>query len=168
MASKRRVAWCDFLMAFTVADAGIQLENLLENAPASDNLTVTRIIGDFMALPLPSSELESIIAVDVGIGVVNAEAFDLLTGVGMPNPTVEDSTPPRGWLYVARQPVYLSVPGGGTPGGLGLVPAHFKFDIRGQRKVDKGVLFMWMEQNVSTGSSQSIRVIGRTRVLFKT
>ncbi len=168
MVSKRRVAWCDFLMGFTLADAAVQLDNLLVNAPASDTITVTRIIGDFLVMPSPTSESEALLGVDCGIGVINKEAFDLGTGVGIPNPTVEDSTPPRGWLYAARQPMFLSIPGGATAGGYGLIPAHFKFDLRGQRKVDKGVLYMWLEQNDFAGTPQTLQVQGRIRVLFKT
>jgi len=168
MASKRHVAWCDFLMAFTMADAAIRLDNLLINAPASDTLTVTRIIGDFMVFPEATSEVEGTYAVDCGIGVVNSEAFDLGSGVGISNPTVEDSTPPRGWLYAGRQPVFLSIPGGGTAGGHGMLAGHFKFDLRGQRKVDKGVLYMWLEQNDNSGTPQTLRCIGRIRTLFKT
>ncbi len=168
MVSRRRVAWCDFLMDFSIADAAVNLDNLLVNAPVSDTLTVTRIIGDFWCMAAPTSELEGISNVDCGIGVINEEAFDLGTGVGIPNPTVEDSTPPRGWLYASRQPMFLSIPGGGTAGGHGMLPAHFKFDLRGQRKVDKGVLYMWIEQNLSAGSAQSLVVSGRVRTLFKT
>lgn len=168
MVSRRRVAWCDFLLDFGIADAAVRLDDLLVNAPVSDTITVTRIIGDFWGLPAPTSENESLLTMDVGIGVINREAFDLGTGVGIPNPTAEDSTPPRGWLYAARQPVFLSIPGGATAGGHGMVAAHFKFDLRGQRKVDKGVLFMWMEQNFFEGGAQTVNVNGRIRVLFKT
>ena len=164
--SRRPVAWCDFLMNFTSVATTVNLDNLLVNQPASDTITVTRILGDFIALPSPTQEVESAVTVDVGIGVINKEAFDLGTGVGIPNPTVEDSYPPRGWLYVARKPVMLTVPGGGSPAGIFVQPAHFKFDLRGQRKVDKGVLFMWIEQNNDI-ASMTLRFNGRIRVLSK-
>ncbi len=102
MVSKRRVAWCDFLMSFPLADAAVRLDDLLVNAPESDTLTVTRIIGDFVVFSGALDENEQSANVDCGIGVINQEAFDLGTGVGIPNPTVEDSTPPRGWLYASR------------------------------------------------------------------
>ena len=44
---------------------------------------------------------------------------------------------------------------------------HFKFDLRGQRKIDKGVLYMWIESNTDEGSGTPIAV-GRIRTLFKT
>ena len=168
MVSRRRVAWCDFLMGFSLADAVVQLDNLLSNAPVSDTLTVTRIIGDFKASMSPSSEAESLLMVDCGIGVINQEAFDLGTGVGIPNPTVEDSTPPRGWLYAHREMVLQTIPSGATPAAMWRETGHFKFDLRGQRKVDKGVLYMWIEQNDLLGSTATLSFVGRIRVLFKT
>jgi len=168
MVSRRRVAWCDFLMDLTLADAAVQLDNLLVNAPASDTITVTRILGDFTCVVPAANEVETTMFVDCGIGVINTEAFDLGTGVGIPNPTVEDSTPPRGWLYANRLWAQQALPFGASPTGVSRKHAHFKFDLRGQRKVDKGVLFMWLEQNVTDQSAVSLLVLGRIRVLFKT
>ncbi len=155
-------------MDFPLADGVVRLDNLLVNAPVSDTLTVTRIIGDFKATFAAADEDEARLAVDCGIGVINQEAFDLGTGVGIPNPTVEDSTPPRGWLYAARQMVLQALPPGATPAAMWRETAHFHFDLRGQRKVDKGVLYMWLEQNVSSGAGQTLSVVGRIRTLFKT
>jgi len=168
MVSRRRVAWCDTLLQTGILDAAILLENLLVNAPASDTMTVTRIIGDFTVEVPALSEVEIGSSVDVGIGVINTEAFDLGTGVGIPNPTVEDSTPPRGWLYAMRHTVKQSLPTGGTPTAMWRERAHFQFDLRGQRKIDKGVLYMWVEQNAFEGTGMSLSVVGRIRTLFKT
>ncbi len=169
MVSRRRVAWCDFLMQFTTVDGAVRLDDLLTNAPISDTITVTRILGDFTVSVGVLSQVEIGTAVDIGIGVINQEAFDLGTGVGIPNPTVEDSTPPRGWLYVSRQMVSQSVPEDtGTPFAMVRRDAHFKFDLRGQRKVDKGVLFMWAEHNFFAGGTTTLFTTGRIRVLFKT
>ena len=163
----RPINWCDFLLDVNMTGGQVELDDLLVNAPAVDTITVTRIIGDFVVMPGPTQESEAILTFDVGIGVINKEAFDLGTGVGIPNPTVEDSYPPRGWLYAARKPVFLSIPGGATPGGHGMIAPEFKFDLRGQRKVDKGVLFMWMEQNLTEGSNITVTVVGCVRVLYK-
>ena len=168
MVSRRRVAWCDFLMNFAMSNGEVVLDNLLANAPVSDTLTVVRILGDFKCALSAVSEVETFQSVDVGIGVINQEAFDLGTGVGIPNPTVEDSTPPRGWLYAHCDLTSQSLPTGGTPVTMWRETAHFKFDLRGQRKIDKGVLFMWSEANVIAGSNSSLTAIGRIRVLFKT
>ena len=168
MVSRRRVAWCDFLMDFTMADGAVRLDNLLVNAPVSDTITVTRIIGEFRVVMAASSEVEALASVDCGIGVINQEAFDLGTGVGIPNPTVEDSTPPRGWLYANRKLIQQSLPTGGTPTAMWRESAHFMFDLRGQRKVDKGVLYMWLEQNQVAQNAATMNVLGRIRTLFKT
>ena len=168
MVSRRRVNWCDFRMDFSLVAGAVQLDNLLVNAPVSETLTITRIIGDFKVYQPPTTEVENLSIIDCGIGVINDEAFILGTGVGIPNPTVEDSYPPRGWLYVGTDSTWQQLPGGGSPTGISSLPGHFKFDIRGQRKVDKGVLFMWIEQNLVLGSASTLRFLGRIRVLFKT
>jgi len=162
------MAWCDFLLAFTALDGQVNLDNLLVNAPDSDTMTVTRIIGDFKVMYSSSDENEGIHTVDCGIGVVNKEAFGLTTGVGVPNPTIEEAAPPRGWLYAHREAVSQTIPSGGTPAAMWRQEAHFKFDLRGQRKVDKGVLFMWLEHNDFTGTTATLTYIGRIRTLFKT
>jgi len=165
--ASRPVSWCDFLMNFNMVDGAVTLDNLLVNAPSNDTRTITRLIGDFKVVLSAVSEVETQQVVDVGIGVINKEAFDLGTGVGVPNPTVEDSYPPRGWLYVARDTVLQALPTGGTVTAMWRETPHFKFDIRGQRKVDKGVLFMWSEANVTAGSTSTPNAIGRVRVLYK-
>ena len=151
-----------------MADAAIRLDDLLVNAPVSDTITVTRIIGDFKIMVPATNEVEVGTHVDCGIGVINKEAFDLGTGVGVPNPTVEDSTPPRGWLYANRKFVLQSLPTGGTPTAMWRETAHFDFDLRGQRKVDKGILYMWLEQNKVSGVATTLQASGRIRILFKT
>ena len=129
--ASRRVAWCDFLLDFELTLSTPVLSDLLAAAPQFDTGTVTRIIGDFSVMIKTITEAEGSAKVDVGIGVVNKEAFDLGTGVGVANPTVEDSTPPRGWLYVLRQVVAQAVPTGAGITAMWRETAHFKFDIRG-------------------------------------
>ena len=168
MASNRRRTWADFLISDTLADGVVNLDNLLVNAPTVDTLTVVRLVGDFVCTLSSTSEIETLQTVDVGIGVINSEAMDLGTGVGVPNPTVEDSYPPRGWLYVARLPVLQALPTGATPTAMWRETAHFQFDLGAMRKIDKGVLFMWREANVIQGSAMSLNCIGRVRALCLT
>ena len=100
----RRCSWADqrFTVAALVAGT-FQAFNLLDNAPVSDTLTVTRIIGDFRVMYSPNSTVvDSLSVVDIGIGVGSAHA---VSAGEMPDPTVDSDYPPRGWLYVATQAV---------------------------------------------------------------
>ncbi len=164
MASTRRRAWSDTRLDVTLVAAADQRFDLLADAPIADSLTVVRIVGDFWAMYDPSTTVaDSLSIVDVAIGVAAADAFAANV---IPDPTLTAEYPPRGWLYVNTQPVKQILD---AAGGVAIVDtsAHFKFDIRSMRKIDKGVLFLSVEQNnVITGGV--MRVIGRIRALALT
>jgi len=126
-------------------------------------MTVTRIIGEIrLFYTVNITVTDSLSIVDCGIGVSSVEAFNA-GGAALPEPTVETEYPPRGWLYVASQPVYEKV----ATEGIALRDAVFKFDLRGMRKVDKGILFLTLKQeNITIGGS--MQVVGRVRTLCKT
>ncbi len=108
-----------------------------------------------------STIVDSLSIVDVGIGVTAVDAF--LTAGAVPNPSGSDNYPPRGWLYVATQPVAQQAESAGVLNSV----ARFQFDLGAMRKIDKGVLFLTIIQNnILVGGS--MRVIGRTRVLCLT
>jgi len=161
MASRRR-AWADQRIAIAaLTDGSPSKLDLLANAPASDTRTVVRLIGDLTFMYSPNSTIvDSLSIVDVGIGVASAEAF-AVGGNALPNPGgIADQDPARGWLYAATKPVFQQAESTGVINAI----AHFTFDLRAMRKVDKGVLYMIMEQNdILVGGS--MRVIGRVRSL---
>ena len=166
MASSRRRSWADQRFAGTALTAGsIKLTDLLENAPTSDTLTVVRIIGDLTVQYLVSTTVgDSLSIVDVGIGVVAASAFGVAGAV--PTPVSETEIPPRGWLYVSSQPVSQTLDGAG---GVSIVNerARFQFDIRAMRKIDKGILYIAIEQNnITIGGA--MQMTGRVRSLCLT
>ena len=137
-------------------------EDLLAGLSAADTKTITRLLIDvWVHFPVTNSFQDRANALDVGIGVVSQEAFDLET---LPDPDAVGDYPQMGWIYVATQPVLKYVEGT----GIGVViPAHFKADIRGQRKVDRGVLFMLL-QNIGVNGNDSVDIWGRVRALCLT
>lgn len=167
MASDRRRAWTDRRIVGVSLVAGTHFtRDLLFNAPTSDTQTVERIIGHIEVYYLTAAvpeDSESI--VDMGIGVSSIEAFEVAAAAGLPSPADETEYPPRGWLYVQSKGVRQVVSTSGD--GLIDVGATFDFDLRGKRKVDKGVLFLSMIQaNIATGGA--MQVVGRVRVLCLT
>ena len=164
MPTSRNRAWADKIFNIaTLVAATKQDFDLLEDAPTVDTLTVVRIVGSLTFMYSPNSTItDSLSIVHMGIGVSSAEA--LATGGGaLPNPSVQDDYPPRGWLFVDTKPVSQQAESTGVINE----PVTFNFDLRAMRKVDKGRLFLSMVQdNVLVGGS--MRVLGRTRVLCLT
>ena len=106
---------------------------------------------------------DSLSTVDVGIGVSSVEAFAVASAAGLPDITDVTNFPPRGWLYAATKPVSQILD---AAGGVSIVDvkAEFDFDLRAMRKIDKGVLFLLMEQNnITVGGA--MQVTGRIRTL---
>ncbi len=152
-------SWGDRKLAIASLVAGVRQDfDLLQGVPKSDTITVARIIGDLTFMYSPNSTVvDSLSQVDVGIGVSSLQAFNT-GGAALPDPSQEDEYPPRGWLYAATQPVFTQA----ESVGVIVSVARFVFDLGAMRKLDKGVLYLTMEQNnILVGAS--MRVVGRVR-----
>ena len=166
MVSRNR-AWADSRVSGTLLTSGTPLlTDLLVGAPTVDTLTAVRIVGGLTVYQDASSENEGRGYCDVGIGVSSREAFTV-GATALPDPTQGDEYPPRGWLYAATKPLTLMLPTGGTPTAMWQIPAVFEFDLRAMRKIDKGVLFMWVEEATVSGTLVTY-ITGRVRVLCLT
>ena len=164
MVSRRGRSWADTLFNLTVVSAAAQSNNdLLANAPTSDTLTVVRIIGDLWwissSLTVQSTGAERL---DVGIGVTSTEAF----GVNAtPDVNTDSEYPPRGWLYISST-MFVHDRTAAEPGIE--IPSRLAFDIRAQRRIDKGKLYMAVSSNNVVGSSVTGKLVGRVRALCLT
>jgi len=163
--TQRNRAWADTILDGDALVAATPFErDLLANAPTVDTLTAVRIVGDITCLyTVNVTVTDSLSRVDVGIGVTSAEAL-VAGGAALPNPSITAGQyPPRGWLYVATQPVVQQAESTGIISHM----ARFVFDIRSMRKIDKGKLFLTVEQNnITVGGS--MQMVGRVRVLCLT
>ena len=161
---RRRRAWADQRFASQVIASGSQVVfDLLANAPTIDTMTVARIIGYLQVEQDPSGDNEGSQSIDVGIGVSSVEAFTI-GPTALPDPFSETEYPPRGWLYVASKQASLRlVSGGGTP-----TPAIFEFDLGAMRKIDKGVLFLYVRNTASLGTAFTVHLSGRVRSMCLT
>jgi len=163
--TRRRRAWADLRFGTqTLASGATRKDDILSGLSPTETKTVSRILIDVHYYYLESNENECSNVVDLAIGVVSKEAFDLET---LPDPDNSSDYPQQGWVYVATQPVQQSLPTGGTPVTMWRLGAHFKADVRGQRKVDRGVLFL-LAQNLSINNGQTVRITGRVRALCLT
>jgi len=159
---RRRRAWADTRFAgATIAASATIKSDLLAGLAATETKTVSRIIGDVSFFRLvAAAETDFASSVDVAIGVVSKEAFDLET---LPDPDATSDYPQQGWMYVSTQPVWQIA----AADGLVSTAARFAFDIRGQRKVDRGVLFMTF-LNISITNGPTLTIVGRVRALCLT
>lgn len=164
MTMRRRRAWSDqrVLGTLLAASGTIKLD-LLANLGATETKTATRVIMDLHAYPPVTNALnvDRSNLVDVAIGVVSAEAF---TAETLPDPDAAGDYPQAGWLYVASKPVLKYADSGGP---LVIVGAQFTVDLRAQRKVDRGVLFLTV-LNIGVNGSDAVEVWGRVRTLCLT
>jgi len=162
MVMRRRRAWADTRKAgVLIVASGNITDDLLLGLAAAETKTVTRILLDlWFILPVNNSFADRENVVDIGIGVVSREAFDLGT---LPDPGTVADYPQQGWLYLATQVVSRAA----DATGVIWQHAHFKADIRGQRKVDRGVLFSTLE-NVGVVGADAVTVYGRIRALCLT
>jgi len=157
MADRAR-AWSDTRIVEDLAANGFLKKNLLAGLSISQSHTVVRIVLDVWMIPGHAEETEFVNACDLGIGVTSAEAF---TAETLPDPNAVADYPLSGWMYIATQPVKVSRP---TEGIIHL-GAHFKADIRAQRKIDRGVLFAYFDNIAQTGTAQPVTITGRIRAL---
>jgi len=159
MASRRR-AWSDTRFNGAVlSDEAVSISDLLFDAPTSDTLTVVRILVDLQLSHIVTQAADAANVVDIGIGVSSTEAAAIGPSA-LPEPAVSTNYPPRGWLYAATKEVRFVVDTESTT-------AHFQADLTAMRKVDKGFLFLFIQQ-VGVTLSASLTITGRVRVLCMT
>jgi len=159
---RRRRAWSDTRFAQSAVIGNQEKSNLLLQVADSDVKTVSRILVDMVFHFTGTDENESENVVDLAIGVVSLEAFNLGT---FPDADAVADYPQQGWLFVATLPLMQSYP---SLGGVWRIDAHFKADIRGQRKVDRGVLYMTTNVLTLSGTPNNPRKVGRIRALCLT
>ena len=156
-------AWGDTRMSASLANGVGQQFDLLGSLTAADTITSARIIGHYTVAPtgaVAAIAHESLI--DIGIGVVSAEAFN--AGV-VPDPNIDGDVPDRGWLY--RDTLYLMFNNlSGTVEDY-LYPS-LRFDVRAARRVDRGKLFLVVHRTTIAGTDHACRITGLTRVLCLT
>ena len=159
------MSWADVRIPGTALIAGTALDfDLLINSTMKvDTLTAIRLVIDLEVIYLVSTTVvDSLSMVHLGVGVANEEAFTV-GGASLPQPGDPTEYPPRGWLYVNSKAVVQKAESTGVISR----GAHFLYDGGAMRKIDKGTLFMRLEQeNITVGGA--MQVIGRVRVLCKT
>ena len=163
----RRRAWADFIVNLALVTDVPQSVDLLTQAPDLDTLTVARLIGKLTVWPASmTTQVDSHMIVDIGVGVASVEAFGVAASAGLPIVIAVASAPPRGWLYRSQIDV-MKVHSTGTTFEI----AHAgedKFDIGAMRKVDKGVLYLVAQSTLIDGTAMTVDLTGLVRSMCLT
>ena len=163
----RRRAWADFFVSMLLVDAVPQSVDLLTQAPDLDTITVARLVGRLHAQHAGlTTQVDSRMAINIGIGVASVEAFGVAASAGLPIVGSAASQPPRGWLY-RTQMLSTKVHSTGTTYEIN-EPDMVDFDIRSLRKVDQGRLFLVAESLDIDFTAADIRLTGLIRALCLT
>ena len=158
---RRSMTWVDTLLSATRAIGAQDITSLMSTMDPDERrgATVTRVIGCLIFSADDRVEFEGGIVVDVGIGVASQEAF---SSGAISDPTDPAAQPLRGWLYRCRQ--YIST---GTQATVPDPRVSWNFDVKSQRKLDTGELFMIWEPQLSHGVGSTTRITGSVRSLLR-
>jgi len=159
--SGRKTQWVDSLFDFTIANGGQDVRSLLSTLIGNDTqgMTLVRTIIELGLGPISWTGAFGTQALDMGIGMSAQEAF--LAGT-LPDPSTATEFPQNGWVVRTRKALV-------NPGSVsaGLVQQHIQMDIRSQRKIDDGELYMIMDNFPGLGTAFSVQVTGIIRTLYK-
>jgi len=155
----RQVRWIEKEVNQAIAAAGQDVKSMMGGLSTDQTrgMTVTRLIGRVGFSSATVAGAWGVNVLDIGIGVVSQEGF--AAGV-VPDPSVANDEPVRGWLFRTR--VVVSQNGAG-----GQVVHELHFDIRAQRKVETGELVIIMDNSAISGTSFTINAQGWIRTLVR-
>ncbi len=163
MTSQRRPrTWSDVRIAQSTAaggsnstvDLGIQVND-------RDVRTAVRIILDLCIFPDDrNAAVDGVAQIEVGIGVASEEAF--VANV-VPDPRSQAEYPALGWLYMTSKCLIFNNSSGTIEEW---VFPEWHADIRANRKVDKGRLYLTWDNTTVDGAGFTVTMVGRARTLF--
>ena len=157
---RRRTNWIDKLLDEQITVGSQANIDLLDQVPADysvRNATVVRMIFDYSISPLIPGQTEAVNHVELGAGVVSQESF--LAGV-VPDPNTSLDFPLGGWMYRTRHRVQDALVPLSEP-----ISGVFR-DIRAQRKLGAGKLFLAVNNTTDVGPTFTVVVLGIVRTLI--
>ena len=158
--STRGFTWVDTLLDQQVASGAKNTVSLMADIDTQDrrSWTLTRTIFCYDLSPIIQGVALGAQKVALGIGIASQEAFNASV---LADPDQATDFPVRGWVYRCLHRV-LDDAAEGHP------PQAFYRDLKGQRKIDTGELFLTIDNAADSGTTFSIVVVGIARCLFRT
>ena len=154
----RRTSWEDMIADSSITSGSFRNLDMLPNLTADETrgTTVTRIIGSINLFSGTVAGAWGKQIVDIGIGVISEDAFN---AGAVPDVNQQSDQPQRGWLYRTR----MMVEQNGT-GSQIVYPV--RFDVRAQRRIDAGTMFLGFTSAAGTGTSFTVEMAVLTRSLL--
>jgi len=157
--------WADHLPNMTIATGTLVRTNVLDDMSTQpdrfNRMTLTRTVIGIDVARLTHDSGEGSDQVFLGLGVIGLDAFNI-SGAAIPDPFIMSDYPIRGWIWRAAYRVY---------GFAADQPAVFNrridLDIRAQRKLENGVMFLAVKNTAFEGTSSVITVSGIIRTLWR-
>jgi len=156
----RRTRWIDALLNNSVSNGGQVVVSLVGNLTPNESAEMT-LVRTIMCYQLKASVPGGVNGsqlMDIGIGSTSLEAFS--AGV-IPDPPIATDFPLMGWVYRCRHVVVDSVDAHDD------TPREVTKDIRSQRKISRGELYIAMNNTALDGTTFTVVVTGIIRCLFK-
>ena len=157
--------WVDSLPNLTIASGARDHVDLLSQGFSfrpgrSERMTLTRtIIGIDVAMLVHDSG-EGSQQVFLGLGICSDQAFSA-GDAGVPDPFVMADFPARGWIWRAAYRVY-----GFAADQPAVFNARVDMDMRSQRKLENGTIFLTCTNTPFEGVATVITVSGMIRQLW--
>ena len=152
----RRTLWIDTLVNSPLTVASILLLSLNTNLSVTDarlaGMTLFRTIIVLNLAYAVHDSGEGSQGIDLGIGIAQQDAFSA-GAAAMPNPGTLGDQSTRGWVYRTRQRVY-----GFAADQPAVDFVRIDKDIRSQRKLDNGILYLIASQFLQEGAASATQV----------
>ena len=153
---RRKTDWFDNFENLDISSGGQSLQRITP-AGFQAGLTLTRTLVTLTVYPSVPGAATAEQVVHYGIGLASEDAFGASV---VPDPNVEFDAPPRGWVIRSSILVQQAI----TPiTGSRLVDINL--DVRAQRMIDNGVLYLVVNNDPVRGTPFNVRVIGWVRLL---
>ena len=156
---KRATTWLDTFLDTSLADAGQFTTGLMFSFDQDEavGMTLTRLLLCLQLSALVGNTIDSQQIIDIGIGTASAEAF---AAVVLPDPNQATEFPEKGWIYRCRHLV-------NGDAANQLLPVRIELDLKSQRKIDTGVVWLSMQSITNGGTVVATIITGSVRLLMK-
>ncbi len=155
--------WIDSIFNDTVAIGTDVIRTLMEGVTETqtrfDQMTLLRTIIGIDCSRTVHDSGEGSEALTIGIAIASQDAF--ATAGALPQPNVSGSFPTRGWVWRMRYRIW-----GFAADQLAIFTRRIDLDIRSQRKLENGELYIHSNLLAVEGANSGVNVTGAVRTLW--
>ncbi len=157
---RRKTDWFDTIFSQDMANGSQNIQRLTPTG-FSPGHTLTRMLISFSFVPNPLGVATGIQRLDFGIGIASEDAF---VAGAVPDANAPLEFPPRGW--VLRDEVIVNSRLDGANGQDSTPVIRLTYDIRAQRMLDNGVLYVATNNVAGGGTAFTVAHFGFVRILM--